>query len=931
MNNRQFRVLLREFLFRMVDLELLAPKSDMSKLLGQFAALLIFVSLVFVIPAVGLGDAKNLPPQMALMLAWSGEHFLIATTMLVAGLFAVLSWDSTFPNKRDVFVLGPLPVRARTMFLAKVTAVSIALILAVTALHALAGLAWPAALFAQSKAQPTPILTYERALRPADTAHFGAQLDRDLAPALRHGGALAPETGAGVTIGVVKHGARRIFAYGTAKPDSIFEIGSLSKTFTGLLLAQLVVQGHARLNEPVRGLLPGVAPVPAGFEIRLLDLATHRSGLPSMPDNIHPADSANPLADYRETDLFAYLAKHGVAMPDKPAFEYSNFGYSVLGDALAHRAGMAYADLLQQEIAGPLGLRDTVVALSQEQQSRLIPGYGIRHLPVHAWDMDAMVPAGGIRSTAGDMLTYLDAQLHPDSSSLRAAVKQSHLLQADVADGLQIALAWLYMPASGTYWHNGATGGYSSYALFNPKGDFAAVVLLNQTPGVVGFVNLLGEHIRERLAGEPALSLDNVAIPASGGFAGLIRMFAVYWSTMLLAGAFIFCFVLGLQGLAAELLPRRWFLRASSVLQMIAFGVFVSVYLLEPMQASPDTIVAAQNHGLLYWSPSYWFLGLFQQLNGSSALAPLAHRAWIGFAVTFSLTAIAYLLSYSRTLRKIIEEPDIVASSRGLHWLPRFGNGLETAVTQFSIRTLLRSRQHRVILAFYWGVALAFVVLGVKAPEMQQQLVSGRAWHEPSTALLITSMVVLCAAILGVRVVIPMPLELRANWIFQIAPVAGGARSFAAIRRALYVVGLAPVWLACGAFFVSMWPWRAALGHLAVLGLVGIALTEFCLAGVRNIPFTCSYLPGKSGKNTAVAAFFVCMSGMVAGAEKERQALGDFGAFVAMIALLSAVAAAAWWRTSRLARSPDSTLLFEETPEPAIFALDLHRDGTPPS
>ena len=77
------------------------------------------------------------------------------------------------------------------------------------------------------------------------------------------------------------------------------------------------------------------------------------------------------------------------------------------------------------------------------------------------------------------------------------------------------------------------------------------------------------------------------------------------------------------------------------------------------------------------------------------------------------------------------------------HGLPRFGNGLETAVTQFSIRTLLRSRQHRVILAFYWGVALAFVVLGVKAPEMQRQLASGRAWHEPSTALPITSMLVL--------------------------------------------------------------------------------------------------------------------------------------------------------------------------------------------
>lgn len=929
MKNQQFRVLLRQFLFRMVDLEVLAPKGDMSKLLGQFAALLIFVSLVFVIPAVGLASAENLPPQIALMLTWTAEHFLIATTMLAVGLFAVLSWDSTFPNKRDVFVLAPLPVSARTMFLAKIMAAGIALTLTVVALHVLAGLVWPSALFIQSMGQPTPALTYEPALPPVDAAHLGAQLDRDLASTLKRGGTLGPGTNTGVTVGVVKHGVRRVFAYGTAKPDSIFEIGSLSKTFTGLLLAQLVEEGKARLNEPVRGLIPGIV-APSGFEIRLLDLATHHSGLPAMPDNIHPADRSNPLADYHTADLFAFLAKHGVAMPDKAAFEYSNLGYSVLGQALAHRAGMSYADLLQQEITGPLGLRDTVLALSPEQQTRFIQGYSIRNQPVHAWDMDAMVPAGGIRSTAADMLTYLEGQLHPDTTPLRAAMRQSHLLQADVSGGSQIALAWMYVPDTGTYWHNGATGGYSGYAFFNPKGDYAAVVLLNHTPGVVGFVNLLGEHVRERLAGEPATSLDNVVVPTSGGFPGLIRMFAVYWATMLLAGAFIFCFVLGLQGIAAELLPRRWFLRMSSVLQMAAFCVFVAVYLMEPMQASPGNILAAQNHGLLYWSPSYWFLGLFQQLNGSPAMAPLARRAWIGVAVTFSLTASAYLLSYFRTLRKIIEEPDIVASTRGLHWLPRFGNPLETAVTQFSIRTLLRSRQHRMILAFYWGLALAFVVLGMKAPEVQEQLGAGRGWHQPSVPLLLTSILVLCAAILGIRVVAAMPLELRANWIFQIAPVPGGARSLAAIRSALYTLGLAPVWLASAALFLSLWPWQAALGHLIALGLLGIVLTELSLVSLRKIPFACSYLPGKSRMNLAVLGYIGVMFLCGKGAELEKQALADRSSFLAMVTILGTVAAMAWWRTSVLARSTDSELRFEETPTPAIFALDLHRDGTPP-
>src|SRR5437588_5827449 len=169
---------------------------------------------------------------------------------------------------------------------------------------------------------------------------------------------------------------------------------------------------------------------------------------------------------------------------------------------------------------------------------------------------------------------------------------------------------------------------------------------------------------------------------------------------MFAAGPFIFCGVLVLQGLAAQLLPRRLFLRVSSFLQLAVFCLLVSVYFLQRNVATPFAIVAAQGDGLLAWSPSYWFLGLFQTLNGSPALAPLASRAWIALAISGSATALAYALSYFRTLRKIAEEPDITPSIRGASWLPRFGNALETAIVQFSIRTLLRSRQHRLILAF---------------------------------------------------------------------------------------------------------------------------------------------------------------------------------------------------------------------------------------
>jgi D-alanyl-D-alanine-carboxypeptidase/D-alanyl-D-alanine-endopeptidase len=191
----------------------------------------------------------------------------------------------------------------------------------------------------------------------------------------------------------------------------------------------------------------------------------------------------------------------------------------LLGQALSNRAGVPYPALLAQQVTLPMGLRDTVVTLSAVQQGRFLEGHGADHRVAHAWDLDALAGAGAIRSTADDMLRYLQAQLHPEKAALRhsseartltAAVKLSHELRADVAPGMQIAFNWLYVTADGTYWHNGGTGGFSSYAFFNPTGDYAGVVLLNTTVSATGsFADLVGHHIEQRLVGKPAVSLGN--------------------------------------------------------------------------------------------------------------------------------------------------------------------------------------------------------------------------------------------------------------------------------------------------------------------------------------------------------------------------------------------------------------------------------------
>ena len=920
----QFRVLYREFLFRMIDLELLSADAlgDSNKLLGQFASLLIVMSIFALsIPVLGVGSS-HMPPEPWLFQAWSVEHYLIATTMLVVGLFAVLSWDSTFPDRRDVLVLAPLPVRARTFFLAKVAAVATALSLTVVLLHSAAGLVGPLALGIHGTEQASmPALGYLPALPPADAAAIEPLLKRALSRGLSRE--------MGIVVGVVKHGERRVFACGTARPDSIYQIGSISKTFTGLLLAQMVVEGKVRLDEPVRELLPaGTVAKPSGREITLLDLATHHSGLPPTPDNISRSGLSNPaaaFADYHAADLYAFMAKHGAAREANPPFVYSNLGFALLGEALAARAGVSYAELIAQRITGPLGMRDTAVGLMPDRRLRLIQAFGIRHEPVAAWQLDAFAPAGAISSTAGDLLTYLEAQLRADSPALRL----SHQLRAGVGPGTRIALAWIYDERTGNYYHDGLISGYRSYAFFNPQGGYAGVVLANQPTSFLAA--LLPLHIQQRLAGEPAISLAAVTVPKSGGLSGVARMFAVYWIAMLGAGAFVYCAVLGLQGCAAQLLPRRVFLRASSLLQLAAFCAIVCVYCLQPM--APD-LVHATGRGPLAWSPSYWFLGLFQQLNGSPALAVLARRAWIGLAIALSATAIAYALSYVRTLRKIVEEPDIVAGVRGGMGLPRFGAAVETAIVQFSVRTLLRSRLHRIILAFYLGVGFAVVIAMVKNSEAPQQLADAPAanpWGQVNEGMLAASIAMMGFAMIGTRVAFSMPLDLRGNWIFRVTGARRVPECLVASRRSLLLLSAAPVWAVSAMFCIWRWPWQAAVGHLAILAAVALIFADLCLHKFDKIPFTCSYLPGKSQVHLAILGALALLWFIVVSVIYERQALEDPARFIPALIGFAVVWACLRWRTAAHARAEDAEVQFEEVAAPAVQVLGLNRDGAWPS
>jgi TonB family protein len=366
-------------------------------------------------------------------------------------------------------------------------------------------------------------LTYDDPMDPVSAASMESVLRRDLDTTL-NSGVLSASSPIGIAIGIVRNGDRRAFTFGAATRDAIFEIGSIAKTFTGLLLALAIEQEAVKPDTPVRELLPQdtVAKPANGSEITLLDLVTQHSGLPRMPDNFQPKDPSNPYAEYAEygsTQLYQFLRVHGVAKPAQPEFLYSNLGFALLGQALANRASTEYPALLKRSVLDPLGMRETAITLDAGQQPRVIQGHDADRQPVHAWDRTgAFIGAGvGLRSTVSDMLRYLEANLPqrtsdaaktPDGRTFTAALARSQTLHADSEGTRKIAYAWTYDPAAETYRHNGVTSGYSSFAFFSPKRNHAGIVLVNLTRTPRGSLAVIvGDHIGARFAGEKAISL----------------------------------------------------------------------------------------------------------------------------------------------------------------------------------------------------------------------------------------------------------------------------------------------------------------------------------------------------------------------------------------------------------------------------------------
>jgi CubicO group peptidase (beta-lactamase class C family) len=295
----------------------------------------------------------------------------------------------------------------------------------------------------------------------------------------------------GIVVGIIDAGGTRIISCGNEgsyNGDTVFEIGSVTKVFTSLILADMVTRGEVKVDDPISKYLPNSVKVPkrGGREITFVDLSTHSSGLPRLPGNLSfwhlLIHSDNPYAGYTVQEMYDFLSTYTLPRDIGAEYEYSNLGAGLLGHVLALKAGTDYEALVLERVCRPLGMTNTLITLSPEMKERMAQGHNAAGKAVPNWDMPALAGAGALRSTGNDLLKLVAANMGLTKSSLTPAMELEQVPRHDTdLPNTRVALAWHITKTRGIemVWHNGGTGGFRTFIGFDKKNHRGVVVLTN--------------------------------------------------------------------------------------------------------------------------------------------------------------------------------------------------------------------------------------------------------------------------------------------------------------------------------------------------------------------------------------------------------------------------------------------------------------------
>jgi CubicO group peptidase (beta-lactamase class C family) len=305
-----------------------------------------------------------------------------------------------------------------------------------------------------------------------------------------------------IAIGIIDKDGPQYYLFGTktavgqpVNEHTIYEIGSISKTFTGILLAQAVLDGQVKTDDPAQKYLPEGVKLPTrdGKQITLGHLSDHTSALARMPTNFAPKDPTNPYADYTVEQMYAFLNGYTLTRDIGAQYEYSNLAQGLLGHILSLKAGTSYETLMLNKIATPLGMKETKITFDEKMKQNLAMGYS-QGVQVSNWDIPTLAGAGAIRSSVHDMLIYLAANMGLKKSKLYPAMQLAHQARHDKpGGGTRVGLGWhISKGAEGdVIWHNGGTGGYRTFAGYVQETGRGVVVLTNSDKGA----DDLGMHL----------------------------------------------------------------------------------------------------------------------------------------------------------------------------------------------------------------------------------------------------------------------------------------------------------------------------------------------------------------------------------------------------------------------------------------------------
>lgn len=338
-------------------------------------------------------------------------------------------------------------------------------------------------------------------LARAEAATFAEEVTR-LATPLVDASGLTPTRSVGLVVMVVTDQGTQTFGFGASSAggatpphgDTFFQVGSISKTFTGLLLASQIESSGGTLlpSTPVNALLAPDLRMP-GFgtqPVTVAQLATHYGGLPAFPNNM-TGPAFYPAQGYTRTQLATYLSSFTLSAPPGTAYEYSNTGFGLLALALGDRAGLApYSALLSAQLTGPLGMSDTGLneaPFANGIATRLAQGYrstGTALVPMAISDMGVLEGAGEIISTGNDMAKFLRVLAGLAPFPVAGAVERATAPRAPGATGTMIGYGLdIYTLTNGVQqWEKaGLVAGYTAYIAFRRQPGSAVVVLSNRS------------------------------------------------------------------------------------------------------------------------------------------------------------------------------------------------------------------------------------------------------------------------------------------------------------------------------------------------------------------------------------------------------------------------------------------------------------------